>query len=64
MTFFNFDLQCSPEGTYVKDGDKIISFARARDNRCPPVDSSVRRESIDVEALVVGFVGVVLSEGL
>ena len=61
VTFLSFLHLCCAEGTYVKNGDKIISFSRGRDNRCPPVIISVPRKSIEIEAFVVGFIGVSLS---
>ena len=55
VTFLKYVLLCCPEATYVKDGDRMISFRRGRDSRCPPVIVS-QQSKINTEAVMVGRV--------
>ena len=55
VSFMKFVLLCCPEGTYVKDGDRMISFRKERDSRCPPIMYSTE-SNVDKEAVMVGGV--------
>ena len=54
VSFLKFGLLCCPEGTYVKEGDRMISLKRKRHSRCPPL--IVQTDSMDVESVVVGII--------
>ena len=62
VTFLKYVLLCCPEKTYVKNGDRIISFRRGRDSRCPPIIVS-HQSKVDAEAVKVGGV-IILMIGL
>ena len=61
VTFMQFILLCCPEGTYVKEGERLISFKRERDSRCPSVVVAPEKSATNVEEVVVGGVITVLS---
>ena len=62
LTFLKYVLLCCAEGTYTKDGDRMISFQRRRDSRCPPIMVS-QQSKVDTEAVLVGGV-IILMIGL
>ena len=54
VSFLKFVLLCCPEGTYAKEGDRMISFKRERDSRCPPL--IMQSEKVGVESVLLVFV--------
>ena len=62
VTFMSFILLCCPEGTYVKKGEKIISFKRERDHRCPELKVESVSSSERSSAAIVRGVVIVLSK--
>ena len=63
VSFLKFVLLCCPEGTYVKEGDRMISFKRERDSRCPPL--IMQSEEVSVESVllifaIIGMIGLLL----
>ena len=64
VSFVKFVLLCCPEETYVKEGDRIISFKREWDSRCPPLiveTEKVDMESVIVGVIIIGMIGLLLS---
>ena len=54
-------LACCPEGTYVREGDKLLSFKPERASACPPLWPPVTEQQRTEQYGWVVTVGIILT---
>ena len=60
VSFMNYIILCCPEGTYVKEGERTLSFKRERDGRCPSM-LVAPTDGVEDKKYVVGCVILIVS---